>query len=158
MPTVCSLIGNIAIWNGTGTTLGRRRPLPAHTISRADSTKIDPTGKSLLFIGIDVKPRAKKHFCFTETQTSLYQPHPVPFRGASRNVPARGGVRWTRMVRLTRAPEADGEIVWFRHPNGWCQVRKLWALRATVAKVQGSPGRARIIRKPLRGECRVIPV
>jgi hypothetical protein len=29
------------------------------------------------------------------------------------------------MALLTRALEADGEIVWFRHPNGWCQVRKL---------------------------------
>ena len=34
-------------------------------------------------------------------------------------------MRWTRMVTLTRAPEADGEMVWFRHPKGWCQVRKL---------------------------------
>ena len=34
-----------------------------------------------------------------------------------RNVPARGGMRWTRMVLLTRAFEADGEIVWFRHPQ-----------------------------------------
>jgi len=24
-------------------------------------------------------------------------------------------MRWTRMVLLTRALEADGEIVWFRH-------------------------------------------
>jgi len=24
---------------------------------------------------------------------------------------------------LTRAPEADGKDVWFRHPKGWCQVR-----------------------------------
>ena len=27
------------------------------------------------------------------------------------------------MALLTRAPEVDGEIVWFRHPKGWCQVR-----------------------------------
>jgi hypothetical protein len=31
-------------------------------------------------------------------------------------------MRWTRMALLTRAFEADGEIVWFRHPKGWCQV------------------------------------
>ena len=30
--------------------------------------------------------------------------------------------------------------------------------QATVAKQPGSPGRVRISRKPLRGECRVIPV
>ena len=62
------------------------------------------------------------------------------------------------MALLTRTPEADGEIVWSRHPKGWCQVRKLKAARMTVAKAQGSPRRARISRKPLRGECRVIPV
>jgi len=27
------------------------------------------------------------------------------------------------MAPLTRALEVDGEIVWFRHPKGWCQVR-----------------------------------
>jgi len=45
------------------------------------------------------------------------------------------------MALLTRAPEADGKDVWFRHPKGWCQVRA--QARATVAKVQGSPRRAR---------------
>ena len=42
-----------------------------------------------------------------------------------RNVPARGGNAVDGDGVLTRAPEADGEIVWSRHPNGWCQVRKL---------------------------------
>jgi hypothetical protein len=35
---------------------------------------------------------------------------------------------------------------------------RLKAARATVAKVHGSPRRSPISRKPLRGECRVIPV
>jgi hypothetical protein len=26
-------------------------------------------------------------------------------------------MRWTRMALLTRALEADGEVVWFRHPQ-----------------------------------------
>ena len=26
-------------------------------------------------------------------------------------------MRWTRMAHPTWAPEADGEIVWFRHPK-----------------------------------------
>ena len=48
--------------------------------------------------------------------------HPAPFRGALRKGHRCGaGMRWTRMALLTRAPEVDGEIVWFRHPKGWCQ-------------------------------------
>ena len=34
-------------------------------------------------------------------------------------------MRWTWMALMTSVFEADGEMVWFRHPNGWCQVRKL---------------------------------
>jgi len=45
-------------------------------------------------------------------------------------------------ARETGDAEADGEVVWFRHPKGRCQVRV--KARATVAKVQGSPRRARI--------------
>ena len=48
--------------------------------------------------------------------------HPVPLRGALRNVPARGGDAVDVDGVLTRAPEADGEIMWSRHPKGWCQV------------------------------------
>ena len=39
--------------------------------------------------------------------------HPVPPRGALAIVFERwNGERWTLMVQLTRAPEADGEVVW----------------------------------------------
>ena len=65
-------------------------------------------------------------------------------------------MRWTRMALLTRALEADGEVVWFRHPKGWCQVRA--HARATVARVQGSPRRARISLKPSRRESRMPPL
>ena len=37
--------------------------------------------------------------------------HPVPLRGALRNVPARGGDAVDGDGVLTRGPEADGEIV-----------------------------------------------
>jgi hypothetical protein len=37
---------------------------------------------------------------------------PSHLRGVSRSSRARGGMRWTRMVLLTRAPDADGEVVW----------------------------------------------
>ncbi len=46
-------------------------------------------------------------------------------------------MRWTRMARLTRAPEADGEIVWSRHPKGWCQVRKLSGVAGDGGKSAG---------------------
>ena len=83
--------------------------------------------------------------------------HPVPFRGASRNVPARGGLRWTRMVLLTRAPEADERNrVVLTPPTSVSSLRSV--PQVTVAIEQGSPGRPRISRKPLRRECRVIPV
>jgi hypothetical protein len=33
-------------------------------------------------------------------------------RGVSRSSRTRGGMRWTRIALLTRALEADGEVVW----------------------------------------------
>ena len=33
-------------------------------------------------------------------------------RGGSRSSRTRGGMRWTRMVLLTRVLDADGEVVW----------------------------------------------
>jgi hypothetical protein len=63
----------------------RRRPI----VQRIQP--IDPTGKSLLFIKNHVKPVAEIYFGFSEVKTGLYSFHPVPLRGALRNVPARGG-------------------------------------------------------------------
>jgi len=34
-------------------------------------------------------------------------------RGALRTSRTRGGMRWTRSVRLTKRAAADGEVVWF---------------------------------------------
>ena len=53
------------------------------------------------------------------------------------------------MAPLTRALEADGEIVWFRR----LKVGVKFALRSAGdgGKKARSPGRARISRKPLRG-------
>jgi hypothetical protein len=36
----------------------------------------------------------------------------VPLKGALAIVTTRGGMRWTRMVLLTRVLDADGEDVW----------------------------------------------
>ena len=76
------------------------------------------------FIGSLVKPHRKKYFCFTETKISLYQPPSRPDkRGIAQGHQCGAGCGGRGWPSLTRAPEADGEIVWSRHPNGWCQVR-----------------------------------
>jgi len=66
------------------------------------------------------------------------------------------GMRWTRTWLLTSATEADDEIVWFWRPKGsalrWRQCPAHCADYG--GKRQGSPGRARISRKPLRREGR----
>ena len=78
-------------------------------------------------------------------------------RGESRPSRSRGGLRWTRKVRRTSAPEADSKIVWFWHPDAGVKFAAQ-ELRMTVAKKPGRRGEHDISRKPLRGECRVIPV
>ena len=52
--------------------------------------QIYSTGKSLRFIRNTVKPLAKKYFCFRKCKSGYINSHPVPPRGALRNVPARG--------------------------------------------------------------------
>jgi hypothetical protein len=77
-------------------------------------------------------------------------------RGDTRSSRPRGGMQWTLTMLLTRAPDADGEVVWSRRPDAGVK------LAATSAgdggKQARSPGRARSKPlKPLRGECRVFP-
>jgi hypothetical protein len=68
-------------------------------------------------------------------------------------------MRWTPTVRRTSAPEADGEDVWARHPDAGVKFLSGESfLSATVAKSPVRRGERVISRKPLRGECRVIPV
>ena len=58
-----------------------------------------PTGKSLLFIGVHVKPLAEKYFCFTETKIGLYQHPSRPIqRGIAQGHQCGTGMRWTRMA------------------------------------------------------------
>ena len=129
--------------------------LTCHSLRPAATNR--PDGQSLLFIVIAVKPLAQKYFCFPEVETGLYLFASRPIkRGVAQRTGAGRGMRWTGMARLTRAPEADGEVVWSRHPNGWCQVRA--HARTTVARAQGSPRRACISRKPPRRESRMFPL
>jgi hypothetical protein len=64
-----------------------------------------------------------------------------PTRGAARDRhETRGGMRWTRKLRLTSAAEADGEGVWFWRPDAG-------------AKLAGSIPPMTVTRKPgHRGE------
>jgi hypothetical protein len=54
-----------------------------------------------------------KNILIFRNRKSAYTTHiPSHLRGGSRSSRTRDGMRWTRMVLLTRAPEADGEVVW----------------------------------------------
>ena len=61
------------------------------------------------------------------------------------------------MALLTRAPEADGEVVWSWLPDAGVKL----ALRRADDGDKQSPVTGESTKeavKPLRGECRVIPV
>ena len=60
---------------------------------------------------------------------------PIPFhkRGVRDRHGRGAGMRWTRKVRRTSAPEADGEDVWARHPDAGVKFAAK-KLRMTVAK------------------------
>ncbi len=65
---------------------------------------------------IDVKSVPKKYFGFPELQIKLYVSPSRPIkRGVAQRHQRGAGMRWTRMALLTRALEADGEVVRFRH-------------------------------------------
>ena len=64
-----------------------------------------------------VKPCSQKYSAFQNILIILYRLPSRPTKGALRNVTTRGGMRWTRRVPLTRALEADGEVVWSWHPD-----------------------------------------
>jgi hypothetical protein len=74
-----------------------------------------PMGKSVRFPGdreVGVKRCLKKYSAFQKNKSPLYPSRLVPLKGALAIVTTRGGMRWTRVVLLTRAPDADGEDVW----------------------------------------------
>ena len=80
-------------------------------------------------------------------------------RGVSRSSRTRGGMRWTRRSVRRALAVADGEAVWFWRPEAGVKfARRQRVARMTGSTKRWSPGRARISRKPLRGECRMIPV
>jgi hypothetical protein len=58
---------------------------------------------------------------------------------------------------ITNGAEADGKNVWSWHPDAGVKLAEA-APSMTVAKEPGRRGEHAISCKPLRGECRVIPV
>jgi hypothetical protein len=67
-----------------------------------------------LFLTPSVNPIFEKYSDFQKYQITSYCRRPVPHRGAFRDRHGRwSGMRWTLTVLKTRAPEADGEVVWF---------------------------------------------
>jgi len=67
-------------------------------------------------------------------------------------------MRWTQAAQKTNARLADGEVVWFWHPDAGAKLAMMLRIVACDGgKKARSPGRAR--RKPLkpsRRECRLI--
>src|SRR5215510_283044 len=61
-------------------------------------------------------------------------------------------MRWTRVLRLTSAISADGEVVWSWRPDAGAKFCSL--SRVTVAKEPGHRGEHEVSRKPSRRESR----
>src|SRR6476469_9203588 len=60
-----------------------------------------------------VQPSAKKFSAFLSRQINRLYAASRSTGGAARDRhEARGGMRWTRLARLTSGAEADGEVVW----------------------------------------------
>jgi len=57
-------------------------------------------------------PNSKNILLPDSRKSSLQAARPDPLEGRCATSSTRVGMRWTRMVLLTRAPDADGEVVW----------------------------------------------
>jgi hypothetical protein len=75
-----------------------------------------PTGKSLAAvcqIPLAKSRLARKNILFFRIANQFYiHSRLVPLKGALAIVTTRGGMRWTRMVLLTRVSDADGKDAW----------------------------------------------
>ena len=130
--------------------------VPIHRLKKPLRRKINFLNQIKLIC--PVQSPSKKYFCFSEAKSPLYSRHPVPLKGAYHDRrETRGGVRWTRVALLTRALSCGRRSRVVLTPRRWCQVGGSNSAGDGGQKAR-APGSARIIRKPLRGECRVIPV
>jgi len=66
-----------------------------------------------LFLPIRSRPARKNNSVYPKLKSAYMIAHPVPPRGALAIVFERwNGERWTLTAPLTKAPDADGEVVW----------------------------------------------
>ena len=89
----------------------------------------------------DVSSPISKNISVLQHHKSPYiPPRPVPPKGRCATSSTRGGMRWTLTVLLTRAPDADGEVVWS------------WRLDAGVKSAEAIPPATETNQPDLRGE------
>jgi hypothetical protein len=101
---------------------------------------------------------SEKIFCFSEVQiTAIVAAVLSHQEGRWPTSLTRGRMRWTRVALWTKAFSCGRRSRVVLTPRRWCQVGGSNSASDGGQKAR-APGSARIIRKPLRGECRVIPV
>jgi len=111
--------------------------------------QINPTGKSLLIFRNRVKPRNQKYFASRLTQIRCISfPVSSHSRGVSRSSRTRGGMRWTRAVRVTNVPTRTAKSCRSDAPMLASSLRE--KTQATVSNKPGHRGEREVSRKPLR--------
>jgi hypothetical protein len=101
----------------------------------------------------------QKYFAFAFTEYDVSFPHSAPARGAYASSRTWSGMRWTRRCLLTSGRGGGRRSCVVLSPRRWRHVgddanasrRQRWQTSI------GSPRRAPISRKPLRGEGRLSP-
>ena len=128
------------------------QPIPPFIAQQA--VRFCPTGKSLKFLS---SPVCKNILIFRRPKSLYIRGCPVPQRGGSRSSGTRDRIRWTQGTLETRAlPLRTAKSCGPDTPTLASSLRQ--HPQATVARKPGHRGERVISRKPLRGECRVIPV
>src|SRR6266404_2910634 len=94
-----------------------------------------------VFSEMVVQPLSQKYFASHLTQITSISIPSCPKRGALRTSRTRGGMRWTRAVRLTKRADADSQVVSFWRPNAG--VKSAIRSAGDGVKQAWSPGRAR---------------
>jgi hypothetical protein len=89
-------------------------PIFGAALSKLDETETPTDLPVGLSADLPVQPFLQKNSGFRKNQITLTTRFVSSHsRGVSRSSRTRGGMRWTRTVLLTRALDADGEVVWF---------------------------------------------
>src|SRR5665213_1370160 len=128
-------------------------------LADAAGAALDPTGKSTARFGDGLSSPFCKNILVFRRRKSVYIHHrPVPQRGGSRSSRTRDRMRWTQAAPKTRAFNCGRQNRVVLTPRRWRQVGGKKFPPVTVTRKPDRRGEYDISRKPLRGECRVIPV